>query len=51
MNITLEELKEKLTRLDEIALLELFEVSSEELVRVYTDYIEDNFEKLKKEVE
>jgi hypothetical protein len=38
--ITLEELKEKLIRLDEVSLMELLEISSEDLVNRFEDFIE-----------
>lgn len=51
MTYTLEELKEKLIRFDEIILLELLEISSEEIINRFEDLIELNYEKLSKEVE
>lgn len=45
--ITLEELKEWLSRIDEVTLLELLDISSEEIVQRFTDEIEDNYDKLK----
>jgi len=45
--ITLEELKEWLSRIDEVTLLEILDISSEELVERFTDEIEDNYDKLK----
>lgn len=45
------ELKEKLKQIDEVTLLELFELNSELLVELCSDYIEDNYDKLLKEVE
>lgn len=49
--LTLEELRERLKSLDEIMLLELLELSSEDLVRAFSDFIEDNFEFLSTEVD
>lgn len=45
--ITLEELKEWLSRIDEVTLLEILDISSEKLVERFTDEIEDNYDKLK----
>ncbi len=45
--VTLEELKAFLARIDEVTLLELLEVSSEQLVERFSDEIEDNYDKLK----
>lgn len=45
--ITLEELKEHLCRIDEVTLLELLNIDSELLVEKFTDEIIDNYEKLK----
>lgn len=50
MALTLEEIKERLKRLDELTLLELLEVSSEELVERFDDIIEDNYERYEEEV-
>ena len=48
MELTLEELKEKLSGLDEVTLMELLEVHSDELVEAFEDRIEDNIDKLKR---
>lgn len=50
MALTLEELKARLKLLDEIDLLELLDISSEELVERFEDVIEDNYERYEKEV-
>ena len=42
--ITLQELKDKLMQLDEVTLMELLEISSEDLVNRFSDYIENNYE-------
>lgn len=42
--ITLEELKERLKQFDELTLLDLFDVTSEELVEKFQDDIEENFD-------
>lgn len=51
ITLTLPELKERLKRLDEISLLELLDVSSEDLVESYSDIIENNYLQLLKEVD
>lgn len=50
MALTFEEVKERLKSLDEITLLELLELSSEDLVDRFDDIIEDNFERYEAEV-
>lgn len=49
--MTLEELKEKLKRMDEIALLELLKLSSEEIVEAFSYEIETDLERLEKEMD
>ena len=49
--LTLEELRERLKSLDEVMLLELLQLSSEDLVKAFSDLIEDNFEYLSTEVD
>lgn len=49
--LTVPELKERLKRLDEVSLLELLNISSEELVDSFGDNIENNYESLCKEVD
>ena len=44
--ITLNELKEKLKSLDEVLLLELLEISAEDLIENFSDRIEDKLETL-----
>ena len=44
--ITLPELAEKLKQVEETELLEVLEISSEDLVERFMDKIEDNFERL-----
>jgi hypothetical protein len=51
MNITFEELKEKLQRVDEVTLLELLEIRSDEIVERFEDYIEEQQDKLMREIE
>ena len=47
----LEELKEKLRNVDEIALLEMLNITSDELVKRFVDEIEENIDKLMKELD
>lgn len=51
MNLTFEELKEKLQRVDEVTLLELLEIRSDDLVERFEDYIEEQQDKLMREIE
>lgn len=44
--ITLQELKERLAQLDEVTLLETLEITSDDIVARFTDYIETNYEYL-----
>jgi hypothetical protein len=48
--ITIEELKEKLKRLDEVELLDILGVTSEEIVEAFEYLIEEKQDKLKKEL-
>ena len=48
---TLEEIMERLKTLDEITLLEMLNVSSEDLIDRFRDIIEDNPEKFNLELE
>lgn len=47
-DITLEELKERLSSLDEITLMELLDIHSDELVEAFADRIEEEQNKLKR---
>jgi len=51
MALTLNDIKDRLKLIDEVDLLELLEINSEDIVERFTDLIEDNFDKLEKEVE
>lgn len=51
IELTLEELKERLKVLDEVLLLEILGLDSSHLVEQFEDLIIDKFEELKKEVE
>lgn len=46
--LTLEELKERLAGLDEITLMEILDIHSDELVEAFTDKIEEEQDKLKR---
>lgn len=46
--LTLEELKERLVGLDEISLMEILDIHSDELVEAFEDKIEENIDKLKR---
>lgn len=48
MEFTLEELKERLSMLDEVLLLEILDIHSDELVEAFEDKIEENQDKLKR---
>ena len=48
-DITLEELKEKLKRLDEVDLIDILGVSSDDIVEAFEYLIEEKQDKLKKE--
>lgn len=49
--LTLFDLKERLSRLDPEALLEVLRVTPEVLVEYLEDYIEEHFERLEKEID
>ena len=51
MSITFEELKEKLQSVDEVTLLELLEIRSDDIVERFEDFIEEQQEKLMREIE
>lgn len=51
LNITFEELKEALKRLDEVTLLELLGIQSDDLVERFDDVIEKKQEYLTKEID
>jgi hypothetical protein len=50
MNRTFYELCEDLKKLDEITLMELLNLTSEEIVDSFQDKIEDNFDRLSREI-
>ena len=49
--LTLQELQERLKRLDELSLLELLNITSEEIVEMFIDRIENNYDQLMDEVD
>ncbi len=51
MAVTFEELRDKLRQVDEISLLEILDISSEELVERFQDRIEDRMEELESDFE
>jgi hypothetical protein len=51
MPITLEELKEKMKRWDELDILDTLDITSEELVKVFSDEIEDKYDQLTEQEE
>lgn len=51
MSLTLEDLKEKLMREDEVTLLEILEINSEDLVERFDDKIELKWDQLIEEYE
>ena len=48
--LTLNDVKERLSRYDEVTLLEVLDVSSEELVDRFEDLIEEHYEELSEEL-
>lgn len=50
MALTIPDIKEKLKLLDEITLLEMLNIHSEELVERFTDIIEDQADQLEEEI-
>lgn len=51
MALTLEEIKERLMRLDEVDLCEVLEINSENLVERFVDKIEDKLDYFEKDLE
>lgn len=50
MNLTLAELKEKLMQFDELDLIELLDLTSEDILDRFEDVVEDKYEMLRKEI-
>jgi hypothetical protein len=46
MSLTLRDVMERMAKLDEITLLEVLDISSEEIIERFADKIEDKFEEL-----
>jgi hypothetical protein len=46
MSLTLRDVMERMAKLDEITLLEVLNISSEEIIERFADKIEDKFEEL-----
>jgi hypothetical protein len=46
MSLTLRDIMERMVRLDEITLLEVLDISSEEIVERFADKIENKFDEL-----
>jgi hypothetical protein len=51
MALTLTDLQEKLKQIDEISLMEILEISSEDLVQRFLDKIEERYDSLIEEFE
>ena len=51
MALTLEELKQKLERIDEVTLLEILEINSEMLVEAFEDKIIEQYDALAGDIE
>lgn len=51
MSLTLTDLQEKLKGIDEISLMEILDISSEDIVMRFIDKIEENFENLCEDLE
>lgn len=48
MNLTFEELKEKLKMIDEVSLIEMLDIRSDDIVERFYDVIEDQQQKLRR---
>lgn len=46
VELTIEELKERLKRYDEVTLLEILDISADDIVERFTDAIEDRYDVL-----
>ncbi len=51
MAMTFEEVRERLKRIDEVLLLEVLNINSEDIVERFADIIEDKLEELESELE
>ncbi len=50
MNLTFEELKEKLKQVDDVTVLEVLDIHSDDIIERFEDYIEDKQEQLMREI-
>lgn len=51
MNLTFEELKEKLKMIDEISLIEMLDIRSDDIVERFYDVIEEQQQKLRRMID
>ncbi len=51
MSLTLRDIMERMATLDEITLLEVLDITSEELIERFADKIEDRFEDLERDLD
>lgn len=51
MNLTFEELKEKLKMIDEVSLIEMLDIRSDDIVERFYDMIEDQQQKLRRMID
>lgn len=51
MSLTLRDIMERLGRLDEITLLEVLDITSEEIIERFADKIEDRFNELESDLD
>lgn len=51
MTLTFEELKERLSRWDEVDLIERLNITSKDIVEMFADKIEENFDSLSQDEE
>ena len=51
MPLTLPEISDRLKRVDEVSLLEVLNISSEDIVERFQDIIEENADELERELE
>ena len=49
--LTLSDVKDRLSQYDEVTILEVLDISSEELVDRFEDLVEDSYERLAEELE
>ena len=51
MPLTLNDIKDRLKQQDEVSLLEILDISAEDIVERFGDIIEDNYETLREDLE